>query len=189
MNQLTNYSYDMGGNCNLETKGMREVEKFLRARPETIHLENLQADKQCQTADIDLLWVVKRSGLRFASHTIEVKVSNPHTTSDFFLEIISNEGKSTPGAAVYSFADYFIYLFYDRKELYIIPAKAMKLWLLENWDVLKTRETKTTVGGSHYVTKGKIAPEADILAIDGVFKHTLSYEIEQVKPVRHLSFV
>lgn len=188
MSQLTNYSYDMRNNCSLEVKGMREVEAYFRDRSDTIHLKNLQADKQCQTADIDLLWTT-RKGLRFSTYTLEVKVCNPLTTTDFFLEIVSNDSKQTPGAAVYSFADYFVYLFYDRKELYLIPAKNMKLWMLERWDTLKTRETKTTVGDSHYVTKGKIASEADIMGIEGVAKYKLDYEIKQVEPVRHLRFV
>jgi hypothetical protein len=185
MAQLTNYNYDMKGNCSLEAKGMHEVEIYLKSRSDTIHLENLQADKQCQTADIDLLWVKRQGRLRFVSSTIELKVCNPHTTTDFFLEIVSNQDKMTPGCAVYSFADYFCYLFYNRKELYIIPARPMRMWLLENWDNLKTRETKTRVGSSYYTTKGKIVPEASILAIEGVVKHTLSYEIEQVEQVRH----
>jgi len=175
--QATHHAYSMGSNCEIEGHGVAQVLQFLQAQPETLHVQDLRNDPTYQTVDVDLAWL-RKAGPRVAASTLEVKVCLPYRTTNFFLEIISNLSKLTPGGMIYSFADYFVFLFYYRKELYLIPADGLRVWLLQNWDAIATRETQTSIRGEEaYKTVGKMVPEADVLAIPGVIKHTLEYEL------------
>lgn len=164
-------------NSKVEDAGMPEVEKFFLDLPGTLHVDNVQDDQDYRNVDVDLIWI-RRRGIKVKASLVEVKINAPFKTDDFFLEVISNKGKGTPGAILYSEADFFAYLFLGRKELYIMPAAELRYHMFRYWQTYQIKQGQTKLspeGNVVYASQGMIIPEPRIMSIPGVKKFTLDY--------------
>ncbi len=97
-------SITMSDASDVARQASAEVEAWLRRRPDTLDVRNVEDDPEFQRVDVDLVWTTHRR-----SYTIEVKGDRWHETGNFFFETLSNKEKGTPGCFLYTQADFLFY--------------------------------------------------------------------------------
>lgn len=157
--------YSMDAASAVAMQAAQDLEAYLRQKPETIEVLNVEDDPACRARDIDLIWTYYRSDKIRAVKTIEIKGDRYYGTGNYFLETISNEAKNTPGCFLYTAADYVFYYFLEPKELHILPMPATRLWFQERLHLFREKKTSTPVGkNKFYVTVGRLVPRQRVLA-------------------------
>jgi len=99
---------------------------------------------------------------------VEVKGDRQGRRGTYFLELISNAEKDTPGCFLYSAADLLAYVFLDRHELHLLPLPATRAWFLARASEFPLRHARTRVGRFSYTTVGATVPARRLLSeVDG----------------------
>lgn len=162
-------SYTMDEGMQVTRGGVALVKKWLAAQPKTLGVIDTEEDKSQQAKGIDLIWKTESGDI-----TIEVKTDRQYEKGNFFLETISNEGKGTPGAFLYTEADLLFYCFSPQSVAYIFSVKEVRLWFLENLDQFKERKTQTRLAnGEKYTTVGRL-----------VNRHYLLSKVKSVREIK-----
>ena len=155
---MTYKKYSMKNTENIAKRAASDIEDYLRAKKETVSVENVEDNPDYRKKDIDLIWKYSKNGI-IKEIAIEIKGDRYYRTGNYFFETISNEGKGTPGCFLYTEANCIFYYFLDEKELHILPMPRTKKWFLEKINEFKERKTSTPVGnGEFYVTVGRLVP-------------------------------
>jgi len=156
--------YSMAAASAVAMQAAKDLEAYLRNKPETIEVLNVEDEPSCQAKDIDLIWTYYRSDGNRAVKTIEIKGDRYYGTGNYFLETISNEAKNTPGCFLYTAADYVFYYFLEPKELHILPMPATRDWFQQHLPEFPEKKTSTPVGkNKFYVTVGRLVPRQRII--------------------------
>ena len=146
-----------------------DIEAWLRRKPETVSVRNVELETAYQQIDVDLIWTTHNG-----SYFVEIKGDRWHKTGNFFFETHSNKEKGTPGCFLYTQADWLFYYFVTPRTLYILPMPATRAWFVANINRFRERSTTTSVGGSYYTTVGRLVPITVVVQeVPGVRKEQL----------------
>lgn len=148
-------SYTMQAVQHAADRAVALVGDFLRAEVPGSRVHDVQADPRFQHRGVDLLW--ERSG----DDVVGVEVKGDRQggrRGTYFLELISNLERDTPGCFLYSAADLLAYVFLDRRELHLLPVAACRTWFLARAKEFPLRHTQTRVGAQRYTTVGASVP-------------------------------
>src|SRR5215831_13058513 len=136
------------------------VREFLLAEASGSRVHDVQDDPRFQHRGVDLLW--ERPGAEVLG--VEVKGDRQGgRRGTYFLELVSNAEKDTPGCFLYSRADLLAYVFLDRRELHLLPLPAVREWFLARSSEFPLRHTQTRIGGARYTTVGATVPARRVL--------------------------
>ena len=106
----TNFHYTMHEANSVAKQAAKDIEDWLRKKPETINIINVEDDPNFRNKDIDLIYKYKNKVNVEVITTIEIKGDRWHRTGNYFLETISNDQKDTRMLYVYG-SRIFILLF------------------------------------------------------------------------------
>ena len=134
------------------------IETWLCSLPQTLQIQNVEADPAYQQLDVDLLWTTNK-----ACYQVEIKGDRWHKTGNFFFETHSNKEKGTPGCFLYTQADLLFYYFIVPRDLYILPMPSTRHWFLAHKQRFKERSTTTPIGYEYYTTVGRLVSIATVL--------------------------
>ncbi len=152
--------YTMRESADVGAQAARDIEKWLRTRPKTLSVRNVEAEAEYQRQDIDLV-VTTTWGV----YTVEIKGDRWHQTGNFFFETSSNQERGTPGCFWLTAADYLFYYFVEPRWLYILPVPATRLWFEDRLDQFGERATTTAAGRDrYYTTVGRLVPVETLMA-------------------------
>jgi hypothetical protein len=158
------HSYSMVEGLGVANQASADIEAWLRRKPETINVLNVEHDPDYQRRDIDLIWVTQTSEI-----LVEVKGDRWDKTRNFFFETHSNQEKNTPGCFLYTEADWLFYYFVHTRQLYRLPMPKTREWFKITMGRFRERSTTTSVGNSHYTTVGRLVPITTVmLEVPGV---------------------
>src|SRR5262249_44328595 len=123
-------------------------------------VHDVQEDPRFQHRGVDLLW--ERPGAEVLG--VEVKGDRQGgRRGTYFLELVSNAEKDTPGCFLYSRADLLAYVFPDRRGLPLLPLPAVREWFLTRAREFPLRHARTRVGKVQYTTVGATVPARRVL--------------------------
>jgi DNA adenine methylase len=170
-------TYTMKDTLRAADRAAQEIEAFLRARPETTRVQNVETDPEYWEMDVDLIWETRRG-----TYKVEIKGDRlGHKTGNFFFETHSNRERGTPGCFLYSAADLFFYYFIETGTLYILPLPNARAWFLERQQEFEERAATTPIGRGvgearkTYTTVGRLVPvERALREIPGVWHARLA---------------
>ena len=114
-----------------------------------------------QENDIDV--VVQKDKEVF---TIDVK-TDTHPAKNFFIEIISNDNKNTPGCIFTTRADYWFYYFRDSSLVYIFRPEDVRNQL-DEWDYPAIMTKTTGSSGTLYHSVGALIPVEDVPVVQKI---------------------
>lgn len=143
-------------------------------------VHDVQGDPRFQHRGVDLLWESAAGVVG-----IEVKGDRNGSRDNYFLELVSNVEKDTPGCFLYSEADLYLYVFVREREVHEIPLRAARAWFLAHAREFPVRKTQTRVGADHYTTLGALVPVEELLpAVPGARRFRLDQAagFAEVKP-------
>ncbi len=164
--------YSMAGASQVAQVATREITAWLTHLPQTLTVQNVEADAAFQQIDVDLIWTT-----RTRAYQIEIKGDRWDRTGNFFFETISNREKATPGCFLYTRADLVFYYFVAARTLYILPMPETRAWFLENQTRYPERATTTPVGNTFYTTVGRLVPIREVVRnVAGVKQQRLAQE-------------
>jgi len=143
-------AYSMQAVQHAASRAVELVRAFLLSDVPGSQIHDVQDDPRFQHRGVDLLW--ERPGEEVLG--VEVKGDRQGRRGTFFLELISNAEKNTPGCFLYSRADLLAYVFLDRRELHLLPLPAAREWFLRHASEFSLRHAHTRVGGKRYTTVG-----------------------------------
>ncbi|MBI3181789.1 MAG: hypothetical protein HYZ28_06565 [Myxococcales bacterium] len=150
------------------------------ARAHLLHTEpggrihDVQEDPRFQHRGVDLLWE-RSSG---AVVGVEVKGDRQGRRGNYFLELISNLEKDTPGCFLYSVADLLLYVFLERREVHELPLAKLREWFLQRAKQFPLKATRTRTGKSCYTTVGAVVPVRKVLAeVPGAIRHRPAHSL------------
>ena len=156
-------AYTMRQTGAVAAHAARDITRWLKAKPETRQVRNVEADPDYQRRDIDLIWKTKNG-----TTTIEVKGDRYDQTGNFFLETISNREAGTPGCFLYTEADFIYYYFVGPQRLFILPLPATRDWFLAHLREFREVTTTTPYRGGFYTTVGRLVKIERVLgAVSG----------------------
>jgi hypothetical protein len=165
-------AYSMQAVQHAADRAVALVADFLRSEAPGSEVHDVQADPRFQHRGVDLLWE------RSAAEVLGVEVKGDRQAGrrgNYFLELISNLEKDTPGCFLYSAADLLAYVFLDRHELHLLPVPATRRWFLARASEFPLRHTQTRVGAHRYTTVGAAVPARRLLQeVEGARKIPLS---------------
>lgn len=127
---------------SIASKAATEIDTFLRSRKNIFDVINIEKDKQFQRKGIDLLCFICKSKT-LKTKSIEIKADTHTYTNRYFIEVIGNDSKGTPGGMLYTIADYIFYYFINAKELHVIERIPLQKWICNNGKNLNYREVPT----------------------------------------------
>ncbi len=139
-------------------RGVEQARASLTALEPDCRLHDVQQDPRFQHRGVDLLWELPTGEVR----GVEVKADRLGKKR-YFLELVSNLEKDTPGCFLYSGADLLVYVFLEQKEIHHLPLKAAREWFLPRAKDYPLRHTQTRMGPLTYTTVGAIVPVRDVL--------------------------
>ena|SRR5205823_1469907 len=131
---------------------------WLKAQAPDSRVHDVQRDPRFQHRGVDLLW--DRDGEVLG---VEVKGDRQARRGNYFLELVSNVEKDTPGCFLYSTADLLVYVFLTPREVHCLPLKATREWFLPRAKEYPLESTRTRTGAAHYTTVGAIVPVKELL--------------------------
>jgi hypothetical protein len=147
------------------SRAVELVRGFLVHEVAGSQVHDVQEDPRFQHRGVDLLW--ERPG----GDVLGVEVKGDRQggrRGTYFLELISNAEKDTPGCFLYSAADLLAYVFLDRHELHLLPLPATRAWFLARASEFPLRHARTRVGRFSYTTVGATVPARRLLSeVDG----------------------
>lgn len=156
---------------------------LLQARHPGSRIHDVQADPRFQHRGVDLLWDTAE-GL----FGVEVKGDRHRAGVNYFLELVSNVEKETPGCFLYSEAHWLIYVFVHLGEAHLLPLGAARGWFLPRARQFTLRHTTTRIGAHHYTTVGALVPVGELLdAVPGAERITLPETVGQLTGLRRPS--
>lgn len=144
-------SYSMDEGLQVAKRAAGDIETWLRGRPDTIGVRNVEDDPAFQRIDVDLIWTTQQG-----SYQVEVKGDRWHKTSNFFFETHSNKEKGTPGGFMYTQADWLFYYFVATRALYRLPMPATRDWFVSKISRFRECSTTTPTGAGCYTTVGRL---------------------------------
>ena len=149
--------YEMAATSAVAKRATRDIERWLRARPQTLAVRNVEDDPAYRILDVDLLWTTATRTYR-----VEIKGDRHHASGNFFFETWSNRERGTPGCFLYTAADLLFYYFVVPRRLYILPLPATREWFLPRQADFRERATTTPTPRGHYTTVGRLVPVARV---------------------------
>ena len=163
-------SYSMADEMQVAAQATANIITWLKGRPETISVENIEHEPEFQIRDIDLIWTTQRCEI-----LVEIKGDRAYETDNFFFETRSNFEKGTPGCFLYTEASWLFYYFVTPRILYMLPMPMTRDWFAANINRFPEHSIKTPVkGGGHYTTVGRLVPiQAVLQKVAGVVKEHL----------------
>lgn len=162
-------SYTMDEGLQVAKRASADIEIWLRGRPDTMSVRNVEDDPAFQSIDVDLIWTTQQG-----SYQVEVKGDRWHKTGNFFFETHSNKEKGTPGCFMYTQADWLFYYFVMIRALYKLPMPTTRDWFVNNISRFQERSTTTSVGARYYTTVGRLVSIQTVLQeVSGVAKEQL----------------
>ncbi len=170
-------AYSMQAVQHAAARAVGLVRAFLLAEVAGSQVHDVQEDPRFQHRGVDLLW--ERPG----SDVLGVEVKGDRQggrRGTYFLELISNAEKDTPGCFLYSSADLLAYVFLDRRELHLLPLPAVRAWFLARSGEFPLRQARTRIGPAQYTTVGAAVPARRLLSeVPGARR----LELAPVRPV------
>ena len=158
-------AYSMQAVQHAASRAVELVRGFLVHEVAGSQVHDVQEDPRFQHRGVDLLW--ERPG----GDVLGVEVKGDRQggrRGTYFLELISNAEKDTPGCFLYSAADLLAYVFLDRHELHLLPLPATRAWFLARASEFPLRHARTRVGRFSYTTVGATVPARRLLSeVDG----------------------
>jgi hypothetical protein len=151
-------SYSMHGVMAAAERAVHLVRQHLLASQPGSQLHDVSRDPRFQHRGVDLLW-------EHADGTVlgvEVKGDRQPRRTNYFLELISNLERDTPGCFLYSRADLMAYVFLAQRELHLLPLPRVRDWFLPRAREYTLRHTSTRTGAIRYTTVGAVVPVADV---------------------------
>ena len=124
-------------------------------------IHDVQDDPRFQHRGVDLLWEAPAQGGAQVLG-VEVKGDRHGRRGNYFLELISNLEKDTPGCFLYSTADLVLYAFVREREVHQLPLPALREWFLPQAKRFPTAQARTRAGTAHYTTVGALVPVLDV---------------------------
>lgn len=152
-------SYSMRGVQGAAHRGVRLTREYLAFREPGSRVHDVQEDPRFQHRGVDLLWELPGGKVL----GVEVKADRQGRRGNFFLELVSNLERDTPGCFLYSEADVLAYVFLDAQQLWHLPLSAMREWFLPRARGYPLRHTQTQTGKVRYTTVGALVPVQDVL--------------------------
>ena len=153
-------AYSMQAVQHAALRAVALVREFLLAEVSGSQVHDVQEDPRFQHRGVDLLW--ERPGTDVLG--VEVKGDRQGgRRGNYFLELVSNAEKDTPGCFLYSGADLLAYVFLDRRELHLLPLPAVRAWFLARSPEFPLRHARTRIGKTHYTTVGATVPARRVL--------------------------
>ena len=152
-------AYSMQAVQHAADRAVALVAEFLRGEVPGSQVHDVQADPRFQHRGVDLLW-------ERGAEVLGVEVKGDRQggrRGNYFLELISNLEKDTPGCFLYSAADLLAYVFLDRREIHLLPLPAARAWFLARRSEFPLRRTETRVGAARYTTVGASVPARTLL--------------------------
>ena len=153
-------AYSMQAVQHAALRAVALVREVLLAEVAGSQVHDVQEDPRFQHRGVDLLW--EHSGGQVLG--VEVKGDRQGRRGTYFLELVSNAEKDTPGCFLYSRADLLAYVFLDRRELHLLPLPAVREWFLARSSEFPLRQAQTRVGGQGYTTVGAAVSCRRVLA-------------------------
>lgn len=151
-------SYTMQGVSRTADHAVAVACALLQQRRPGSRVHDVQQDPRFQHRGVDLLWDTGEEVLG-----VEVKGDRHRTGANYFLELISNAEKDTPGCFLYSEAEWLVYVFVHRAEAHLLPLRAAREWFLPRAKSYALRHTRTRIGREHYTTVGALVPVRELL--------------------------
>jgi len=154
-------AYSMQAVQHAAARAVELVRAFLLAEVAGSRVHDVQDDPRFQHRGVDLLWEHPGSDVL----GVEVKGDRQGgRRGTYFLELVSNAEKDTPGCFLYSRADLLAYVFLDRRELHLLPLPAVREWFLARSSEFPLRQARTRVGPLRYTTVGASVPSRRLLS-------------------------
>ena len=154
-------AYSMQAVQHAALRAVELVREFLLAEVSGSQVHDVQEDPRFQHRGVDLLW--ERPGGEVLG--VEVKGDRQGgRRGNYFLELVSNAEKDTPGCFLYSGADLLAYVFLDRRELHLLPLPAVREWFLARSPEFPLRQARTRIGRAQYTTVGATVPARRVLS-------------------------
>ncbi len=153
-------AYSMQAVQHAALRAVALVHEVLLAEVAGSQVHDVQEDPRFQHRGVDLLW--EHPGGQVLG--VEVKGDRQGRRGTYFLELVSNAEKDTPGCFLYSGADLLAYCFLDRRELHLLPLPAVREWFLPRASEFPLRQAQTRVGRVRYTTVGASVPARRVLA-------------------------
>lgn len=180
----------MRGVMGAADRAVSITREYLRQQDPAGRVHDVQVDPRFQHRGVDLLW--ERSSGEVLG--VEVKGDRRPRATTYFLELVSNVERDSPGCFLYSTADLLVYVFLSCRELHAIPLKAARDWFVPQAKRYPLKSTTTRTGAVKYTTVGAIAPVADLqtevpgakrlrLAEDGSFLELATRPARKLKAV------
>lgn len=168
----------MRGVLGAAERAVQLARVYLASREPASHVHDVQGDPRFQHRGVDLLWEV---GGRVLG--VEVKGDRKPRKDAYFLEVISNLEKQTPGCFLYSEADAFVYVFLSAGEVHHLPLAPARAWFLaQPAGSFPVKHTHTRIGNEHYTTVGAVVPVERVLGeVEGAARFRI--QGEQVDPL------
>lgn len=153
-------AYSMQAVQHAAARAVDLVRSFLLTEAAGSAVHDVQEDPRFQHRGVDLLW--DRGGEVLG---VEVKGDRQGgRRGTYFLELVSNAEKDTPGCFLYSTADLLAYVFLDRRELHLLPLPAAREWFLARASEFPLRQAQTRIGAARYTTVGATVPARRLLS-------------------------
>jgi len=147
-------AYSMQAVQHAATRAVELVRTFLLEDAPGSRVHDVQEDPRFRHRGVDLLWERAESEVL----GVEVKGDRQGGRGTYFLELLSNAEKETPGCFLYSRADLLAYVFLDRRELHLLPLPALREWFLGRSSEFPLRQARTRIGSAGYTTVGASVP-------------------------------
>ena len=152
-------AYSMQAVQHAALRAVALVQDVLLAEVGGSQVHDVQEDPRFQHRGVDLLW--EQPGGQVIG--VEVKGDRQGRRGTYFLELVSNAEKDTPGCFLYSRADLLAYVFLDLRELHLLPLPAVREWFLARASEFPLRQAQTRVVGVRYTTVGASVPARRVL--------------------------
>ena len=152
-------AYSMQAVQHAAVRAVGLVRDFLLREGPGSAVHDVQDDPRFRHRGVDLLW--ERPGAEVLG--VEVKGDRQGRRGTYFLELISNAERDTPGCFLYSRADLLAYVFLDRRELHLLPLPAVREWFLARSTEFPLRHAQTRIGKARYTTVGAAVPARRVL--------------------------
>lgn len=148
----------MSGVMGAAERAVSITRAYLQQIDPSGRVHDVQVDPRFQHRGVDLLW--ERSTGEVLG--VEVKGDRRPRATTYFLELVSNVEKDSPGCFLYSTADLLVYVFLACRELHAIPLKDAREWFVPKAKVYPLKSTSTRTGAVKYTTVGAITPVQDL---------------------------
>jgi len=169
----------MRGVLGAAERAVQLAREHLAQRVPGGRIHDVQGDPRFQHRGVDLLWEVDGQVLG-----VEVKGDRQPRRNTYFLEIISNLEKQTPGCFLYSEADAFVYVFLQHGEVHHLPLRQARAWFLaQPPGTFPVKHTQTRIAQGLYTTVGVVVPVERVLQeVDGAARFRVGGALSTKRP-------